>query len=480
MTREELQRLSVAELVELVLHWQASVQQLQARITELEAQVGRPKKTPSNSSVPPAQPYKANRSEPVEGGPKRGPKEGHRGATRAAAEPDVKIAAKVERCDRCGHELGAAEHRPVERRQVVEIPPMQPIIIEAEIYQVQCPACGQRHTATFPAAFTAPQAFGPRIQTLATYLHQVHHVPYGRLETMMGEVFGLEIAAGSLVNWVRRTGVALEGQAEAIRLEVIHSAVIGSDETSARVEGCNQWQWVFRTPQASYYVIVPSGGAQVIRDVLGQARPEVWLSDLWSAQQKAPAEPFQLCHSHQLRDLEYARQCGDTVFAPAMQELLRRSEALAKEREDLEAEEFERRKQAIYTECAHLLAEDTAHAEGSRLQKRYRQHQGKLFVFLERPDVPFDNNGSERDLRNSVVHRKVTGGFRSDWAPKTFATITTVVETAKKRGEGVFQTLLRGIGRSLPLELSWSRAQQFPVRLERAEKRLRGGESFCA
>jgi transposase len=185
----------------------------------------------------------------------------------------------------------------------------------------------------------------------------------------------------------------------------------------------------------------------------------VWLSDLWSAQQKAPAEHFQLCHSHQLRDLEYAKQCGDTVFAPAMQELLRRSEALAKEREDLEAQEFERRKQAIYTECAQRLAEDTAHPEGLRLQKRYRQHLALLFVFLERPDVPFDNNGSERDLRNSVVHRKVTGGFRSEWAPQTFATITTVVETAKKRGQGVFQTLLAGIGRALPLGVSWPEAR---------------------
>jgi transposase len=171
----------------------------------------------------------------------------------------------------------------VERRQVVEIPPIQPLVIEAEVYQVECPGCWQRHTAAFPAAFVAPQAFGPRVQAVACYLHEVHHVPYGRLETMLEEVFGLDIAAGSLVNLVRRTGVALSPQAEAIGLEVIRSAVIASDETSARVEGRNQWQWVLRTPEASYYVIVPSRGAQVITDVLGEARPEVWLSDLWSA-----------------------------------------------------------------------------------------------------------------------------------------------------------------------------------------------------
>jgi transposase len=147
MTREELQRLSVAELVEMVLQLQATVQQLQARISELEEHIARPKKTPANSSVPPAKGYKANRPESAEGAAKRGPKEGHPGTTRAAAQPDVKIVAEVEQCDRCGQELGAAQHRLVERRQVVEIPPIRPMVVEAEIHQVQCPGCGQRHTA---------------------------------------------------------------------------------------------------------------------------------------------------------------------------------------------------------------------------------------------------------------------------------------------------------------------------------------------
>ncbi len=69
-----------------------------------------------------------------------------------------------------------------------------------------------------------------------------------------------------------------------------------------------------------------------------------------------------------------------------------------------------------------------------------------------------DKNGSERDLRNSVVHRKVAGGFRSDWAPKTFATIRTVVETAKK-GQRVLDTLLGNIGHVLPAEIIPPRAR---------------------
>lgn len=444
MTREELKGLPAEKLIDLIL-------QLEARIAELEARLSQPPKTPHNSSIPPAKAFKPNKKSSAPGSRKRGPKYGHPGTTRAGTEPDLKIEAKIENCDRCGEGLASLEQQMVESRQVVELPPVRPVVIEAQVYQVVCPSCGQVHKAQFPEAFSAPQSFGPYIQALVSYFHEVHHLPYGRLAQMLEEVLSLKVSAGSLVNLVRRTGQALESEAEAIRLEVVQSPVIGSDETGARVDGVNQWQWVFRTPNASYYVIVPSRGSQVISEVLGEARPQVWISDLWSAQQKAPANRFQLCHAHQLRDLEYAEDCGDKAFAPAMQKLLLKSQALARERDERSPERFQAKKQAIYRKCERLLVKDTPHLEGRKLQRRYRKHRDKLFVFLERADVPYDNNGSERDLRNSVIHRKVTGGFRSEWAPGTFATITTVIETAKKRGQGVLATLLAGVGRTLPI-----------------------------
>ena len=98
-----------------------------------------------------------------------------------------------------------------------------------------------------------------------------------------------------------------------------------------------------------------------------------------------------------------------------------------------------------------LLAEDAAQPEGFRLQNRTRQHWEKLVVFQERLEVPSGHNRSERDLRNPVIHRKVTGGFPSNREPRALTAIATVVETAKKRGQGVFKTLLAGIDRSLPV-----------------------------
>ncbi len=49
-------------------------------------------------------------------------------------------------------------------------------------------------------------------------------------------------------------------------------------------------------------------------------------------------------------------------------------------------------------------------APGKRLRKRYGKVRGDLFTFLLHPEVPPDNNGSERELRSIATYRKVTGG----------------------------------------------------------------------
>jgi transposase len=75
-----------------------------------------------------------------------------------------------------------------------------------------------------------------------------------------------------------------------------------------------------------------------------------------------------------------------------------------------------------------------------------------LFVFLHHSDVPFDNNAAERALRNSVIHRKVTGGFRSETGAKAHAVVSSVVDTARKRGQDVLEVILELVGPPVPTQ----------------------------
>lgn len=74
-------------------------------------------------------------------------------------------------------------------------------------------------------------------------------------------------------------------------------------------------------------------------------------------------------------------------------------------------------------------------------QKRYRRHPDKLFVCIHRGDVEPTINGSERDLRNSVIRDKFTGGYRSRRGAEQGATFATLLTTARALGQDAYTRL---------------------------------------
>jgi len=56
--------------------------------------------------------------------------------------------------------------------------------------------------------------------------------------------------------------------------------------------------------------------------VLGDNRPDVWVSDRYAGQQNL-ARAHQVCLAHVLPDVQYAIDCGETIFAPKVRDHLR-------------------------------------------------------------------------------------------------------------------------------------------------------------
>jgi transposase len=322
------------------------------------------------------------------------------------------------------------------------------VVLEAWRYAATCPHCGARITADYPAGFEPTRVFGPHLEALWTYLHEQHHVSYARLAAIGRDLWRLAVSQGALANALRRVATRLEPQAGAIREQVRASPTIGSDETSARVNGRTHWQWVFQTPTASYHLIVPRRNGDVVRDFLGDTEPETWVSDLWKPQLGAPAARHQICLAHQLRELQYVVDREQSPWAQDCQTLFRRAihRAHQRDRGELRGAAYTATVAAIERRCDALLARPVAGAEASRLWVRFREHRDSLFVFLYDSAVPPTNNASEQALRHSVVHRKVTGGFRSDWGAEAHAIATTVLDTAHKRGADLLATLHAALG----------------------------------
>jgi transposase len=436
MDRDELLALDKEVLVDLIVR-------LHERVTELEAREGRPPKTPGNSSMPPSVGYKPNRAERRR--KKRGPKMGHRGYSRRRVAPDVIVRCRPTACQGCGTTLAEAGQRRVRRSQVVELTELQPVVIEAWVYAARCASCGERTVGEAPAGLEASRTFGPRVEALLGYLHYGHHLSHERLVTVCEGVFGLRISEGAIASALARLAARAQPDVDAIREAVRASPAINSDETGVRVDGRNWWHWVFQTPTASYHVIAPSRGADVVTRVLGEVRPEVWGSDAFPTQFAAPAAQHQLCLSHQIRDLTYAVEVDGSAGAEWARELrhvFSRALRLHRERGQVTPATFANRRVRIERAADRLIFGFPIGVGGAwQLQKRYRRHRSKLFVCLHRDDVEPTNNSSERDLRNSVIHDKVTGGYRSRRGAEQGAIFASLLTTARKLGQNAYARL---------------------------------------
>ncbi len=430
--RDQLQQLSKDELIEVILS-------LEARVVALEGQQKRPRKTPRNSSKPSGQSPKGERRQ--RRAAKRGPKAGHAGKSRERSEPDMIVACQVEHCEQCGEHLEGAKHYRVGSSQIVEIPPIRPLVIEAQRYAARCPNCQYEQAADYPMGFEPQRVFGPNLETLVHYLHLAHPLSYQRVQRIARDVLGLEISVGALVNAVRRGYTALQNAATSIRDAVRASPVIGSDETGIRVGGHNHWQWVFQTPQHVYFHIASRRNAAVLQTVMADSCPVTWVSDLAPAQLKHPAIELQICLAHQVRDLQWSIDTDRCAWAYHFQALLYRAMRLGQQRDNMPPQAYAKQVQTMEQTCNYLLSTPPIWPDSRRLHRRFLKHRQSLFVFLYRHNVPPTNNASEQALRNSVIYRKVTGGFRTSWGATIYANAASIFETARRQGLDILQTL---------------------------------------
>src|SRR5271157_4908316 len=437
MYQDDLAKLSKEELIALALAQTAQIEELTRRIAELEAKLGGPPKTPDNSSLPPSQGRKPNRAE------RRAAKKrkGRPGVFRALApNPDRIVANVADRCPHCDHALTPADQSGFHAYDHLELPPIRPVIIRVHRHRGVCPGCRRGFSAAPPAGMPPGSPFGPDLTALILHLHVTQAIGFERLVRLLDEVFGVRISEGAIANMLARAGTPLTVAAETTAVAVRSSKVVASDETSARVEGKNWWQWVLLSSTAVHHLIADSRGAAVLTDFLGETKPDVWVADRYAAQ-AGHGKERQLCLAHLLRDTQFAIDAGDSGFAPGFQKLLRRATAIGQRRPQLKDSTLAQYRADLDRKLDRLLAITPTTEAGGKLARGIRKCRGDLFIFVTRRDVPATNNDCERALRPSVIFRKVTGGFRSQWGARTYADALSVIATGRLHGRSALQAL---------------------------------------
>ena len=104
-----------------------------------------------------------------------------------------------------------------------------------------------------------------------------------------------------------------------------------------------------------------------------------------------------------------------------------------------------------------IFSQKTRYQGLNELLRRLRQNKAELLLVLQRPDIPLHTNDSERDIRDYVKKRKVSGGTRSDTGRQCRDTFISLKKTCRKLGISFWDYLndrLTRAGQILPLPLT--------------------------
>jgi transposase len=461
MTRDEFQAVYDVGPEAVFAHFermQATIAALTAHVQQLENQLA----TKShNSSKPPSSDglAKKTKSRREKSGNKPGGQPGHPGRTLAmVADPDHTVCHFPEQCPGCGEALADVPATDVERRQVVDLPPVVVEVTEHQVGTKQCPRCGCATRGEFPAWVTQPVQYGSRLLSLLVYLVVFQMLPWKRTRELLADLFRVEIGGGTLATALGRCFTGLATTAARIQEALRQAKVVGFDETGVRINGTLHWWHTASTEELTHYHVHGSRGregsdaGEILPGFAGRA-----MHDGWGPYWRYGCD-HGLCNAHHLRELTYLVEREHQEWAQELIDVLvlahRQVEgAREKGARELDAvtlatieEEYRRLVQAGW-EANPAAAEPTGEAPAAKsrgrkaqskarnLLSRLTRYERETLAFVYDFDVPFDNNQAERDLRMMKVQQKISGGFRSAEGAHGFGRIRGYLATMRKQAQ---------------------------------------------
>ncbi|MGB8345363.1 MAG: IS66 family transposase [Ktedonobacteraceae bacterium] len=429
--------------------------QLKEQVQRLEERV---KKDSHNSHLPPSsdrfhrQPKSLRkRSDKPAGG-----QEGHPGSTlRLSAAPDEVIVHAVEECLHCHHDLRTVGSLPVERRQVIDLPPKRVVVIEHQAEQKQCPACQQISAGTFPDDVRAAVQYSAAFGAIGVYLVQQQFLPYERACEVMQDLLGPTLSVGTLQAMVQRCASALEP----VETQLKAALVLHQDETGLYVAGKRHWLHVSATDQLTHYQVHAKRGQEALEAIgILPTFEGVSVHDGWSSYWRYGCQ-HALCNVHHLRELTFLHEEQHLAWAGEVKDLLLSCKAAVEEARavgrtqlhPLERSDWQARYEQALEEGYLTTPPDPPPEAGKRGRRKQSQarnlldrlctHQEAVLAFLENFAVPFDNSQAERDIRMVKVQQKVSGCFRSLPGAQAFCRIRSYLSTLRKQGIPVLLAL---------------------------------------
>ncbi|WP_255517701.1 IS66 family transposase [Synechococcus sp. CBW1108] len=356
------------------------------------------------------------------------------------------------------------------RHQVIEIPPITPLVIEHRLHRLVCPCCSTSTCATLPADVEASH-YGPRLSALVGLLGSAFPLSFSKTQALLQQLVGVEISCGAIARVRQRLSSALaEPMAQALAaarqqpvayvdetgaptgnaVDAVFREAVGNNPTGKR-----GWQWVMVTAVVTVFIQGLSRSTAAAIELLGNAFGGIVVSDRFSAYNHLPTKQRQLCWAHSIRDLvAIAERPGASAEFGAellglQQQLFGHWHNYKEGKIDWPAlqqsclpirQTFEATLQRV-VELGYQRGERTPWASTVRTCQQLQKVTGGLWTFLENEGIEPTNNAAERALRQSVIQRKISHGVQSASGAICRSRLLTVTTTLRQQGRDVWEFL---------------------------------------
>jgi transposase len=404
------------------------------------------RKTSENSSMPPStdmakKKKKKKRSLRTTSGRKPGGQPGHKGTTlQMTDQPDHRVPLVPCFCGVCALRLDMSRAALLGRRQVVDIVPIKVETVEFQQYGILC-RCGHLQVAAYPEGVDNHIQYGPYIAALTVYHNVYQYLPFNRLRDFFVHICHLPLSVGTLENIVERMADKARPIWEDLRAKLETSTQVGGDETGAKVDGKKQWIWTWQSAIITFIAISVTRGADLLTKLFPKGFPlATFCSDRWKVQMNTAAKQHQLCLAHLLRELIFLIETEKTTWANQFKELLVKAIKLKQAADQYPKDHPETIK--IEQQLDALLKVTIQEKDAQKtiaLLNSMIKYRAAITPFLYDKDVPFDNNASERAIRNIKVKLKVSGFFKT--GQEHYCILRSIIDTTIKNHQSVFEAV---------------------------------------
>jgi len=209
-----------------------------------------------------------------------------------------------------------------------------------------------------------------------------------------------------------------------------------ADETGWRTDGRSGYAWLFCTPTLSLFLFRATRSAAVPKEVLGEAPLAGRLVvDRYPGYNRVPCQ-LQYCYAHLLREVEdLGKEFPDApevvAFTATLMPLL--AGAMHLPSQPLADPEYYAQAAQLQQQLVAVAEQPADHLGIRSIQDIFRDHPDRLYHWVQDRRVPPDNNRCERELRPTVIARKVSFGSQSSAGAQTREILMSVLHTLRKR-----------------------------------------------